>query len=68
VPYQFNSIHILPQNKIPVAKLPIDILISSAVSFARKLERMEVREAEQFTNPSSHEEATRMQIDKLAKA
>ena len=39
MPYQFNMLHILPQAKIPVEKLPLDVFISNHMSFLRKKER-----------------------------
>ena len=38
-PYQFNVIHVLASAKIPVARLPIDVLIANTISYNRKNER-----------------------------
>jgi hypothetical protein len=38
-PYQFNIMHVLASAKIPVSRLPLDLLIANAASFNRKNER-----------------------------
>ena len=38
-PYQFNIMHVIPSNKLPVATLPLDLLIKNAISYNRKTER-----------------------------
>jgi len=39
MPMQFNVLHVLPNKKIPVKTLPLDLFISNAVSYQRKTER-----------------------------
>ena len=39
MPLQFNMLHVLPQSKIPVDKLPIDSLLANVQSLMRKKER-----------------------------
>lgn len=39
MPYQFNMLHILPQAKIPVAKLPMDVFISNYSGLLKKKEQ-----------------------------
>ena len=39
MPYQFNMLHILPQAKIPVERLPIDAFVNAKLSLLRKQER-----------------------------
>jgi len=39
MPYQFNMLHILPQVKIPVTKLPLDVFVSNQLALLRKKER-----------------------------
>lgn len=48
-PLQFNLLHVLPNAKIPVNKLPLDVMISNAVSYQRKLDR-KVGAASEQTN------------------
>ena len=38
-PYQFNMLHVLPSNKIPVAALPIDLFISNSLSYIKKMKK-----------------------------
>jgi hypothetical protein len=38
-PLQFNTMHILPQSRIPVAKLPLDFLIASRMKYRKKFEK-----------------------------
>ena len=38
-PYQFNMLHVLPSNKIPVSILPIDLFISNALSYLKKMDK-----------------------------
>jgi hypothetical protein len=35
-PYQFNCIHVLPDSKAPVAKLPLDTLIGNQVAYIKR--------------------------------
>lgn len=39
MPYQFNMLHVLPQVKIPVERLPIDAFVTAKLSLLRKKER-----------------------------
>lgn len=39
MPMQFNMLHVLPQSKIPVERLPLDTFIANKVSLLRKKER-----------------------------
>jgi hypothetical protein len=38
-PCQFNMMHILPSNKIPFNKIPLDMMISNKVNFLKKDEK-----------------------------
>ena len=38
-PYQFNMLHILPSNKIPVPTLPIDLFISNHLAYLKKSQK-----------------------------
>ena len=39
MPYQFNMLHILPQEKIPVDRIPLDSFIASQLSLLRRKEK-----------------------------
>lgn len=39
-PYQFNMLHVLPGNKLPVKKLPIDTFIDNKISYRRKKDKL----------------------------
>jgi len=39
MPLQFNMLHVLPQAKIPIEKLPLDVFVSAQLSSYRKKER-----------------------------
>lgn len=39
-PYQFNMLHVLPGNKMPVKKLPIETFIDNKMSYLRKKDKM----------------------------
>lgn len=36
LPFQFNCMHVLPQSKIPFAKIPLDILIQTKLTYVKK--------------------------------
>ena len=38
-PYQFNMLHVIPESKIPVEKLPLDVFITNRLGYQRKRER-----------------------------
>lgn len=40
-PFQFNTMHILPNSNIPVPKLPIDVLIKNKQSYMKKKAKAE---------------------------
>lgn len=35
-PFQFNMMHILPSSKIPFAKVPLDVMISTKLTYVKK--------------------------------
>ena len=37
-PMQFNVIHVVPKEKMPVVRLPLDLLIANKIAYTRKLE------------------------------
>ena len=41
MPYQFNMLHVLPQAKIPVSRLPVDVFINNYLSYMKKKEKAE---------------------------
>ena len=43
MPYQFNMLHILPEAKIPVEKLPIDVFIQNQLRFNKKKESQGIK-------------------------
>lgn len=38
-PYQFNVMHVIPNVKIPVQQLPLDVMIANTISYQRKADR-----------------------------
>lgn len=38
-PFQFNVMHVLPTNKIPFHKVPLDMIISNKLTFHRKFDK-----------------------------
>ena len=40
-PFQFNMMHILPSSKIPFAKVPLDTMISTKLTFKKKKEKLD---------------------------
>lgn len=43
-PYQFNMLHILPSNKVPVPTLPIDLFISNHLAYLKKSQKRKAEE------------------------
>ena len=67
VPYQFNMMHVLPQAKIPVKQLPLDIFISNHVSFLRKKERSGEASGAVITTATAGRQLTaREELEELA--
>ena len=46
-PYQFNMLHVLPGNKMPVKKLPIQTFIDTKSSYMRKKDKTNNVQAQQ---------------------
>ncbi len=61
-PFQFNAIHVLPQAKIPVARLPIERHIANVQSFNKKTERKAAGQP-----PADKEEDARAQLMDFAR-
>lgn len=40
-PFQFNMMHILPSSKIPFAKVPLDMMISTKLTFLKKKQKID---------------------------
>lgn len=40
-PFQFNMMHILPSSKIPFTKVPLDMMISTKLTFLKKKSKMD---------------------------
>lgn len=38
-PYQFNVLHVIPSDKIPVQSIPLDVYIANQVAYYRRKER-----------------------------
>ena len=58
MPYQFNMLHVLPQDKWPLDVLPIDIFISNQVQLLkRKQEDEEKRLAAQAASPTRRQDS-----------
>ena len=38
-PLQFNAIHVLPQNKIPFEKVPLDKMIANKINLMKKAKK-----------------------------
>ena len=58
MPYQFNMLHVLPQDKLPLDVLPIDIFISNQVQLLkRKQEDEEKRLAAQAASPTRRQDS-----------
>lgn len=58
MPYQFNMLHVLPQNKWPLDVLPIDIFISNQIQLLkRKQEDEEKRLAARAASPTGRQDS-----------
>ena len=58
--------HVLPQNKIPVERLPLDLFISTQVGLQRKKERSEGRNANITTATAGRHLSQREEMEELA--
>lgn len=58
MPYQFNMLHVLPQDKIPVGTVPLDGFISSQIAFLRKKERSGAASAAMITSVTAGRQLT----------
>ena len=65
-PYQFNMIHILPEYKMPVDKLPIDVFIANKMTYRKKMEKRQSDGGFQATRLGDHAQNKREAIENEA--